>query len=56
MASPRTDAIRVAVLVESFVVPEWVAWTIVRIDADDAFELAEVVPATAPASASATGG
>jgi hypothetical protein len=56
MASPRTEAIRVAVLVESLVVPEWVAWTIVRIDADDAFALAEVVPAAAVASPSATGG
>ena len=56
MASPRTEAIRVAVLVESLIVPEWVAWTIVRIDADDAFELAEVVPAAAVASPSATGG
>ncbi len=55
-ASPPTEAIRVAVLVESLVVPEWVAWTIVRIDADDAFELAEVVPAAALASPSATGG
>jgi len=56
MASPRSEAIRVAVLVESLVVPEWVAWTIGRIDTDDAFELAAVVPAAAVASPSATGG
>ena len=34
MASPRTEAIRVAVLVESLIVPEWVAWTVAQIDAD----------------------
>ena len=41
----RRKAIRVAVLVESLVVPEWVEWTVARIDATDAFELAAVVPA-----------
>ena len=41
----RTEAVRVAVLVDSLIVPEWVAWTIARIDAASAFELAAVVPA-----------
>jgi hypothetical protein len=36
---------RVAVLVESPVVPEWVAWTIAQIDADGGLELVAVVPA-----------
>jgi hypothetical protein len=43
--SPRTEAVRVAVLVDSLIAPEWVAWTIKRIDATPAFELAAVVPA-----------
>ena len=43
--SSRTEAVRVAVLVDSLIVPEWVAWTIARIDAMSAFELAAVVPA-----------
>ena len=42
----RTEAVRIAVLVNSLFVPEWVAWTIARIDAMGAFELAAVVPAT----------
>ena len=33
-----------AVLVESLIVPEWVAWTVARIDATDAFDLVAVVP------------
>lgn len=41
----RRKAICVAVLVESLVVPEWVEWTVARIDATDAFELTAVVPA-----------
>ena len=41
----RTEAVRVAVLVDSQTVPEWVAWTIERIAATRAFELAVVVPA-----------
>jgi hypothetical protein len=41
----RTEAVRIAVLVNSLFVPEWVAWTIARIDAMGAFELAAVVPA-----------
>ena len=43
--SSRAEAIRVAVLVDSLTVPEWVAWTIARIDATSAIELAAVVPA-----------
>jgi hypothetical protein len=45
MDGSRTKALRVAVLVDSLIVPEWVAWTIARIDATSAFELAAVVPA-----------
>jgi hypothetical protein len=41
----RTPALRVAVLVESLTVPEWVEWTVAQIDAEDAFELTAVVPA-----------
>ena len=43
-ANPRSEAIRVAVLVESLIVPEWVAWTVARIDATDTFDLVAVVP------------
>jgi hypothetical protein len=43
---PRTEPIRVAVLVESLTVPEWVEWTVAQIDAADALELTAVVPAT----------
>ena len=46
--SSRAEAIRVAVLVDSLTVPEWVAWTIARIDATSAFELAAVIPAAEP--------
>ena len=53
--SSRTEAVRVAVLVNSLIVPEWVAWTIARIDAMGAFELAAVVPA-ADAACRACGG
>ncbi len=42
----RSERLRVAVLVESLTVPEWVAWTVARIDAMEAFELAAVLPAT----------
>src|SRR3954454_11658382 len=42
---PRTDPLRVGVLVESLIVPEWVQWTIAQIDATDTFELIAVVPA-----------
>jgi hypothetical protein len=38
-SSSDTEALRVAVLVESFVVPQWVEWTVARIVAT------EVVPA-----------
>jgi hypothetical protein len=41
----RTEALRVAVLVESLTVPEWVEWTVATIDARDAFELTAVVRA-----------
>jgi hypothetical protein len=37
--------LRVAVLVESLAVPEWVEWTVAQIDTRDAFELTAVVPA-----------
>jgi len=33
-------------VVDSLIVPEWVAWTIARIDATSVFELAAVVPVT----------
>lgn len=45
MANPRSECIRVAVLVESLMVPEWVEWTVAQIDAADAFDLVAVVPA-----------
>jgi hypothetical protein len=52
MASPRSEAIRVAVLVESLVVPEWIEWTVAQIDTRDAFDLVAVVPtAVRPAAA-----
>ena len=41
----HTEAMRVAVLVESLTVPEWVEWTVAQIDTTDAFELTAVVPA-----------
>ena len=41
----RTEPLRVAVLVDSLIVPQWIAWTIAQIDATSAFELAAVVPA-----------
>jgi hypothetical protein len=41
--------LRVAVLVESLAVPEWVHWTVAQIEARDALELAAVVPAAVPA-------
>jgi hypothetical protein len=50
-----TEALRVAVLVDSLIVPEWVAWTITRIDAASAFELAAVVPAVGSAGGAAAG-
>lgn len=40
-----TEAIRVAVLVESLIVPEWVEWTVARIAATPTIQLAAVVPA-----------
>ena len=43
--SSGTEPLRVAVLVDSLIVPQWIAWTIARIDAASAFELAAVVPA-----------
>ena len=46
-----TEAIRVAVLVESFVVPQWVEWTVARITATPGIELAAVVPAGDPRGA-----
>jgi hypothetical protein len=46
---PHTEALRVAVLVESLAVPEWVHWTVAQIEARDAFELAAVVPSAGPA-------
>jgi hypothetical protein len=42
----RTEPLRVAVLVESLTVPEWVEWTVAQIAAADAFDLTAVVPAT----------
>jgi hypothetical protein len=50
---PRTESIRVAVLVESLIVPEWVEWTVARIDATDTFELTAVVPTAGVRSLSA---
>jgi hypothetical protein len=48
--TPSSDAgaIRVAVVVESFTVPQWVEWTVARIDATPGIELAAVVPAADP--------
>ena len=43
-ANAPTDVIRVAVLVESLVVPRWVKWTVAQIDAAEAFDLVAVVP------------
>ncbi len=42
----HSGRLRVAVVVESLSVPEWVAWTVARIDAAEAFELVAVLPAT----------
>jgi len=39
----NAGALRVAVLVESLAVPEWVEWTVTQIDTRDAFELTAVV-------------
>jgi hypothetical protein len=44
-SSSDTGAIRVAVLVESLIVPQWVEWTVARIAATPAIQLAAVVPA-----------
>ena len=41
----RSERLRVAVLVESLTVPEWVEWTVAQIDSMDAFELVAVLPA-----------
>jgi hypothetical protein len=41
-ANSDREAIRVAVVVESFMVPEWVAWTVARIDAMSSFVLATI--------------
>ena len=38
--------LRVGVMVESMVVPEWVAWTVARIAAAEQFALAAVVSAS----------
>ncbi|MGZ4264281.1 MAG: glucosamine inositolphosphorylceramide transferase family protein [Solirubrobacteraceae bacterium] len=40
----NTEVLRVAVLIESFIVPEWVRRTVARIDSSDAFELTAVIP------------
>jgi hypothetical protein len=47
-ASPDTGATRVAVVVESFIVPQWVEWTVARIAATPGMKLAAVVPAAQP--------
>jgi hypothetical protein len=39
----NTEELRVAVLIESFIVPEWVRRTVARIDSSDAFELTAVI-------------
>jgi hypothetical protein len=44
-SSSDTQGIRVAVLVESSIVPQWVEWTVARIAATPAIQLAAVVPA-----------
>ena len=41
----RSERLRVAVLVESLTVPQWVEWTVAQIDSMDAFELVAVLPA-----------
>jgi hypothetical protein len=43
----NTGVLRVVVLVESLIVPEWVRRTVARIDSSDAFELTAVIPAAA---------
>jgi hypothetical protein len=43
-ANAHCGVIRVAVVVESLVVPRWVEWAVARIDAADAFDLVAVVP------------
>ena len=45
-ASP-TEPLRVAVLVESLTVPEWVRWTLERLDALGGCDLTAVVPSPA---------
>jgi hypothetical protein len=53
-AEENTAVLRAAVLVESLIVPEWVAWTVARIDGADAFELTAVIPTAArPAATTA---
>jgi hypothetical protein len=51
---PNTAVLRVGVLVESLIVPQWVAWTVARIDAVDAFELTAVIPGACGPAAAAT--
>jgi hypothetical protein len=41
---PDIEVLGVAVLIESFIVPEWVRRTVARIDASDAFDLTAVIP------------
>jgi hypothetical protein len=54
---PHTEVLRVAVLVDSLIVPEWVGWTVARIDAADAFEVTAVIPAAGvPAATAASPG
>lgn len=46
--APDPEAIRVAVAVDSFIVPQWVEWTVARIAATPGIQLAAVVPAARP--------
>src|SRR5690348_837143 len=55
-ASPP-GPLRVAALVDSLTVPEWVRWTLERLDALEGCDLTAVVPsATAPHRAAVPGG
>jgi hypothetical protein len=50
----NTGVLRVVVLVESLIVPEWVRRTVARIDSSDAFELTAVIPAAGVLAAMTT--
>jgi hypothetical protein len=42
VARARADTIRVAILIESLTVPEWVRWTVAQVEAEEGFSLVSV--------------